>query len=275
MSQSMDAEVSDPDSGADATRLPSHGESLEQILASIAELYPDDLRAHARRDLPRMACNIGLVLERAGADVRICDIGGGMGYFSIGCAALGMDAVVIDDFGDATARPFVGSALELHHRYGVEVVYRDVIAEGLGVAADSFDVITTFDSMEHWHASPKRLFAEVRSALRQNGLFILGVPNSVNARKRLTVPFGKGKWSTMSDWYEQPVFRGHVREPDVADLLYIARDMGLSDVEIKGRNWLGTYGGRVTRALTKVADPFLQLRPSLCSDLYMIGRARS
>ena len=43
---------------------------------------------------------------------------------------------------------------------------------------------------------------------------MVGVPNCVNLRKRLTVPLGRGKWSPMADWYEQPSFRGHVREPD-------------------------------------------------------------
>ena len=56
-------------------------------------------------------------------------------------------------------------------------------------------------------------------------------------RKRLTVPFGSGKWSSMADWYEDPIFRGHVREPDVDDLFYIAREVGLVDVYIKGRHW--------------------------------------
>jgi hypothetical protein len=59
----------------------------------------------------------------------------------------------------------------------------------------------------------------------------------VRIRKRLTVPFGSGKWSSMADWYEDPIFRGHVREPDVDDLFYIAREVGLVDVYIKGRHW--------------------------------------
>ena len=72
-----------------------------------------------------------------------------------------------------------------------------------------------------------------------DGLFVLGVPNRVNLRKRVFVPFGYGKWSSMKDWYESPVFRGHVREPDVDDLRYIARDLHLRDWQVFGRNWLG------------------------------------
>ena len=67
-------------------------------------------------------------------------------------------------------------------------------------------------------------------------------------------------------------FRGHVREPDVEDLHYIARDMQLAQVEIFGRNWAGYLGGRAVRTLTRLLDPLLQRRPSLCSDLYLVGR---
>jgi hypothetical protein len=106
--------------------------------------------------------------------------------------------------------------------------------------------------MEHWHHSPKALFGQLMRALRPGGLFFLGVPNCVNLRKRLMVPLGRGKWSPMGDWYEQPVFRGHVREPDVDDLWYIARDLALVDAACSGATGLAT--GRATdgRALLRL-----------------------
>ena len=127
--------------------------------------------------------------------------------------------------------------------------------------------------MEHWHHSPKALFGHLMRALRPGGLFFLGVPNCVNLRKRITVPLGRGKWSTMADWYEPPRFRGHVREPDIDDLRYIARDLGLREVRIIGRNWLGYQSRRRwARALVSIVDRPLQQRPSLCSDIYLLGR---
>ena len=75
----------------------------------------------------------------------------------------------------------------------------------------------------------------------------------------------------MAHWYESERFRGHVREPSVADLRYIARDMGLSRVRIIGRNWQGYAGRPGVRALTHLADPLLKLRPSLCSNIYLLG----
>jgi hypothetical protein len=64
-----------------------------------------------------------------------------------------------------------------------------------------------------------------------------------------------------------------VREPDVDDLLYIARDMKLIDVRVTGRNWLG-YRSRFkpVRIVTPLADHVIRAFPSLCSDLYLTGK---
>jgi len=184
--------------------------------------------------------------------------------------------VLIDDFNDPVNIKTGESILDIHRSYGVEVFSRDVIVSGISDISGSFDAITTFDSMEHWHNSPKSLFAQVVEKLKPNGIFVLGVPNCVNMRKRLTVPFGVGKWSSMTSWYEEASFRSHVREPDVSDLRYIASDMGLRDVKILGRNWLGYYSTNPTiRVVTSLLDHPLRLRPSLCSYIYLTGRKAS
>jgi hypothetical protein len=65
-----------------------------------------------------------------------------------------------------------------------------------------------------------------------------------------------------------------VREPDVDDLRYIARDLGLRDAQVLGRNWMGYRGGtRGRRLAAQLLDRPLRRRPQLCSDIYLIGRA--
>jgi len=147
-----------------------------------------------------------------------------------------------------------------------------VIQDGLRGVEGDLDVVTSFDSMEHWHHSPKKLFHQAIDRLVPGGLLVLGVPNCVNMRKRITVPLGIGKWSGLEVWYEKDVFRGHVREPDVGDLKYIAEDLALKNVRIFGRNWAGYQSSRrLIRYATTVMDCPLRLVPSLCSDLYMTG----
>ena len=76
----------------------------------------------------------------------------------------------------------------------------------------------------------------------------------------------------MLSWYESDEFRGHVREPDVNDLLYIARDMKLKSIKIMGRNWLGYKNtNNLIRVVTPIVDYVLRINPRLCSDIYLIG----
>lgn len=252
--------------------------NLHAVLNAVAGRYPKELVTGQRHDIPRISFHIRLALDAACHkpydELELCDLGGGIGLFSGGCAACGVKrTILVDDFNDAINHQVDSSILDLHKSLGVEVISRDMVEIGIGDIPGSFDIITTFDSMEHWHHSPKKLFNDVVEKLKPGGVFVLGVPNCVNMKKRLAVPLGMGKWSEMLDWYEADRFRGHVREPDVDDLRYIARDMGLSDVRILGRNWCGHYSENLaTRLATKIMEYPLRLKPSLCSDIYMVGR---
>lgn len=220
----------------------------------------------------RHAFHLDLVVSSLGKNIAICDIGGGWGVFSAGCALLGMKSILIDDFRDEGFFMPSDRRHEMPKVYGFETVNRDVIHDGIDFPPESVDVFTTFDSMEHWHGSPKKLFGQIMTSLRPGGLFIIGVPNCVNIRKRITVPIGIGKWSSMSDWYDKQEFRGHVREPDVDDLKYIARDLALADAKIIGRNWVGLGSQNIgIRFVSRIVDKPLRLFPSLCGDIYLIG----
>jgi SAM-dependent methyltransferase len=244
-----------------------------QLLIDLAGQYPEVQRAEQLADVDRIYDHISIVQSRVPKGGAILDLCGGIGLFSVGCAAVGMTVTLVDDFGDANNKPIADEVLTLHRKHGVEVVVADVLEKLPNIQPNSLDAVTCFDAMEHWNRSIRRVLHEVVSWLRPGGLFVLQTPNCVNLRKRLSVPFGKGKWSGMEYWYEQKVFRGHVREPDVEDLLYIGRDLALEDVRILGRNWLG-YGSqrRVIRVATKLSDTILRLRPSLCSNIYLHGR---
>jgi len=256
-------------------------------LRDLARRFPAALVDAQLRDIERVSYQLRLVTERIGTDIALCDIGSGIGLFPAACARLGMRVTMMDDYAhpfrdheqaqsfrdapDAVNYDQVQPTIELHRSLGIRIERKDPLIDGFGFPNRSLDAVTIFDSLEHWHRSPKRLFASVLDALTPGGLFIIGTANAVNLRKRITVPLGSGKWSQMAHWYETETFRGHVREPDVDDLRYIARDMGLCDVEIRGRNWAGYLNPRL-RLVTALVDPLLQLRPSLCSDIYLLGR---
>lgn len=220
----------------------------------------------------RVTFDLQLILDRRGRDVRICDIGGGSGLFAMACASLGMQATLVDDFFEFSASGLEESLHAMLDSYGVRIIRRDIVKEGVNFRPGEFDIVTSFHTLEHLHASPKALYRQLVEALDIPGLFVLAGPNCVNLRKRLTVLFGHGSWSSMEDWYEAEIFRAHVREPSVQDLRYIANDLELSRVEILGANFLGKASQRaLIRRLAQISDRPLRLRPSLCSDLYLAG----
>jgi SAM-dependent methyltransferase len=218
--------------------------------------------------LRRLAFDVSLVLRWRGPDISIVDIGGGLGLFSLALAALGARSIIADDFPNEHR----DQLFAMFSRHGVEVVDRDVIAEGLDFPEGSIDVATNFHFMEHVHNSPKPLFRSISRALKPDGgLFVLAGPNAVNLRKRITAPLGRYKWSTMDHWYEAETFHGHVREPDISDLRYIARDLGLRELGVYGRNFLGQGHTDIRGRVASAASPLLERRPSLCSDIYIVA----
>lgn len=250
---------------------PQTPEQIRATLTRIARDYPPGVEQ--LKDVERIAFHLELISPEFPAGARVADIGGGLGLFPPGAAALGYTSILVDDFQDRNNITIAEDTFtRIHRKLGVEIDSRDVVTQGVAFAPESLDVVTTFDSIEHWHSSPKPALHQLMAALKPGGKIIIGLPNCVNLRKRVTVPLGINKWSDMEEWYEAEVFRGHVREPSVADLHYMARDLGLVNTQVIGRNWLGYANkNRWVRMLTPVADAVLTRFPTLCSDLYLIG----
>jgi len=250
--------------------------TLKPLLRSIALKYPATLISAQMQDIDRIAFHIRLVQERKGSAIALCDIGGGIGLFSAGCAALGMKPTLIDDFGDEVNVKTGAFVLDLHRSLGVDVISKDVIVDPLPLKPGSLDAITCFESMEHWHNSPKRLFRCLKAALKPGGVFVLSAPNCVDMARRLAIAIGHGQWSTIESWYESETFRGHVREPDVRDLRHIANDIGFTNVKIFGRNWWPNtrFQGSPAKPIASLVAHLLRLRPSLCSTIYLVGYAQ-
>lgn len=248
-------------------------DGMAKALVGLADRYPPELRSHQLRDVERICFHVGFAERLAPAEGTVVDIGGGVGLLSLAVALTGRRSLLIDDFGDRVNETFGRDCLTLHREFGVAIDSRDVIAEGLDLRPESIDLVMTFESMEHWHHSPRAMLHQAVAALKPGGHLVIGVPNCVNLRKRITVPLGRGKWSSMADWYEQPRFRGHVREPDVDDLRYVCRDLGLQLVQLLGRNWMAYVSPRPwVRRTVRFVDRALRPFPTLCSDIYLVAR---
>lgn len=225
-----------------------------------------------KSEVTRTAFHLFLISGSVRPGGVVCDLGGGWGALAAGCARSGFTTFLVDDFRDAGFSDSSDRRHGLADKYGFFKLHRDLISEGIDFDPESVHAFTSFDSLEHWHHSPKSLLRQIMISLRPGGLFLLGVPNCVNLRKRISGLIGKNKWSSMTEWYETPKFRGHVREPDIEDLRYIASDLGLVNCHFFGRNWLGYVNANCfVRSITPWVDRALRLVPSLCSDIYLLG----
>ncbi len=223
-------------------------------------------RDTARSYAPRVEWELRQITARKGTAISLWDLGGGLGLLAHAAAQLSIKAANVDDYVVDLAAP--DAAIDRLERAGVRVIRHD-FSELLTIDP-GVDVVTTMHTIEHMHSSPKEQYHRVVDALAPGGLFVIACPNAVNLRKRVTTLMGKSSWSTMGQWYESPVFRSHVREPVLDDLRYIAQDLGLS-AEFYGKNFIGQSRGGWRGRVAGVVGPMLERRPTLCSDLYLIG----
>lgn len=245
-----------------------------EIFSDLLPLFSGEFRGMIESNRSRILWQVEQLTKLAPVGSSVVDLGAGLVPFMPICQQLGYNTVIVDDYRDATyPRAPTEAVLERFQAMGVKVCRCDIFEDRSFLAElPELDVVSTQDSIEHWHHSPKSLFHELWAKLRKGGVLWIGAPNCVNLRKRLTVPLGVGKWSQMVDWYEQPTFRGHVREPDVGDLEYIARDLGAERTRISGKNWVGyRHPSALVRKVMPLVDRPLQLFPGLCSDIYLLA----
>jgi len=254
-----------------AIRVLGGGLSHRQLLESVASLvsrYPAALQRGQWLDVPRVTFQLEQIQRRG---LSLADLGAGIGLFTLACARLGLETHLIDDLRDPINSRYSIEEMGLHGDLGIHVVKASVQTWGEFFDDESLEIVTCFDSLEHWHHSPRRPFEEAYRVLKPGGSFFISAPNAVNLRKRITVPLGVSNWSQFDDWFYPDEFRAHVREPVLGDLTRLVTELGFEINTVWGRNWMGYCGGRLKRIITKAVDLPLRAIPTLCSDLYVMA----
>jgi SAM-dependent methyltransferase len=112
------------------------------------------------------------LLKRAGPNVRLLDIGAGIGTF----LSLARDRLGWEVSGTEVSTAAVGIARE---RYGLDLLLGS--AENLALPPGSFDLITLWHVLEHV-PSPSQTLKLCHDLLRPKGLLAIAVPNDDDAR---------------------------------------------------------------------------------------------
>lgn len=237
---------------------------------TIVALYPHALQKQFVGDAERLAFHAKLVFCPG---ATLLDLGSGLSPLALGLQKLGMKTIMIDRF-DYPADlniiedlQFVFKTLEGH---GVTLHQVDIEHFPLPLPDASVDVVTSIGLIEHLHKSPRSLFSELIRVLKPSGKALLGCPNAVNLRKRISVLFGRTNYPPISQFWKngEPHWFGHVREPTVGELVWMVRTAGFKVIKILGRNFIAKQNFSF---LGRVGDPPLRLFPGLCSDIYILA----
>ena len=99
--------------------MPPTSANLTSLLTKVAEEYPAAMVPGQVADVARIQFHIEYIQHafhpRPTGNIVLGDLGGGIGLFSVGCAAAGFKQVVlVDDFQD-----------QINHQQGVNEVYED------------------------------------------------------------------------------------------------------------------------------------------------------
>lgn len=96
---------------------------------------------------------------------KVCDLGAGLGFFSVGFANSGAIVTAMDV--DTAALGYLSAT------YGINVAQKDVEKDELGLA--EYDIVFIGEILEHIQ-NPAMLISKSAAALRPNGLLVLSTP---------------------------------------------------------------------------------------------------
>jgi len=131
----------------------------------------------------------------------LCDLGSYINLYPVVLALLGMKVTTVDYYPQALPNsPHYNSniqkALDIYRSVGICVIESDLYE--VTFSKESFDIITSFETFEHFWHSPKPIVEKVYMSMRKGGEFILSVPNIVALDKRVKSVLGRAPFSFSS-----------------------------------------------------------------------------
>jgi SAM-dependent methyltransferase len=258
--------------------------AIVRRLHALKGRLPESMQAEAYRDDDRDVFTYGLLQQ---AEV-VVDLGGGFSPWNPLLAEEGRRVTVVDSFAGYWTSHWSGhegadvaKLVELLRDAGVRLVEADLVAwePAEHFAPRSVDVVFSSHTFEHFHSSPLPLLRRCLEVLRDGGRVVICVPNAVNLRKRLAVLVGRTNLPEFDSFFMgEGAYWGHVREYCTDDLRRLAAVLGLEDVRVFGRNWVGRAWvlarAHVPAPLLRCGDWLLSRRAGLCTDLYLEGVVR-
>jgi len=204
---------------------------VKQILSKVSDSLPE-----AERQIFNQQCYyrfkhvINLIIKYARGG-SILDVGCGNGTMGLALKMLGFNVYLVND----EVGYQIGSkscSYKLLKDNNIPVYCLDASIERFPFDDESFDIVTLLGVIEHFHGTPRFCLTEIYRVLTPDGKLLIDTPNSVNLRKRLSVPFGRSNYVNIRNFYYSDYpYRSHVREYNMSELEAICRWSGFKTVE--------------------------------------------
>lgn len=250
MSQSLDYKMASEDKGTQlatgpALTSPEHDFDRKALFSYLEQVVDDFPQVVRRRGINRnwnkykfvltQISGVSDLLPRRGA--TYLDLGSGAGVVPLVMAQAGLKVSVVDtwtEYADELDN-LMGSFAQFETRfnkYGINCEKYDISQMPLPFSAQSFDMVSLFDVLEHL-PRPANVVQEIYRLLRPGGLFFLTLPNTANLRNRLRLLLGKSPHpDPIENWFS-PAFFGHYREMTMSELTRALPQFGFSILNAK------------------------------------------
>jgi len=242
---------------------------IESLIYEVRQKLPKALQTDIPEYIEKDILHVRLAYVPNG---RVIDLGGGYSPTSAVLAKLGMEVTVVDTFASTKFyEQFSSEELcDILQGFGVKVVKQDLLQYDPAAvfAPESVDRVVSHDTL--YFFNPRILLERCMTVLKKEGMLAVNVNSAVSLLRRIRVLMGRTNIDLFDSYFFDNI---HKRYWTKGDLLRLADFLHLREVEVIGRNW-SLYQSRkgIPRPLLRTADRVLRCKPSLCNDIYLIGK---
>ena len=253
--------------------IPSRGlpdvSRIRSMIVDVRRKLPPALRSDAPQVINKDLLHVQLTYVPNG---RLIDLGGGYSPTSAVLAQLGMDVTVVDTFASTKFyQQFSAQQLcDTLQSCGVKLVRADLREYDPTTVFEpaSVDSISCFETI--YYFNPRQLLDRCMRVLKPGGTLVVECTNAVSLLRRVRVLLGRTNINTFQDYFFDDVHQRFWVKGDVEALSHYLK---LSEFRLLGRNW-SLYQSRkeLPEAALALADNGLRPFPTLCNDIYLIGK---
>jgi 2-polyprenyl-3-methyl-5-hydroxy-6-metoxy-1,4-benzoquinol methylase len=163
---------------------------------------------------------------------RACDFGGNVAAYNLVARLLDTDVTVVDDIDIPEAS---SARLKRLQEAGIRFEKCDVYQ--FKNRNEAYDVVSAFETIEHFPHSPKPALVNMIGALRKKGRLCLSVPNIARVDMRLRALAGRSVHERYQAFFSHVgPYPGHHREYTLDELKWIAAELNLATEDLFGAN---------------------------------------